>query len=120
LTCIDCHDRSRHKLDYEALGYNVTKDSSGNLTSATKPGSTLNLATLTEAPPMPQTGDIDGDSEVTTSDAVYLAKHVVELSGYETIFADGNIDGKDDGVTMSDAVYLAKHVVGLSGYGTIY
>jgi hypothetical protein len=44
LTCNDCH--KDHKLDYEALGYNVVKDASGNLTSATKPGSTLNLATL--------------------------------------------------------------------------
>ncbi len=41
LTCDDCH--KDHKLDYEALGYNVKKDASGNLTSATKPGSTLNL-----------------------------------------------------------------------------
>jgi len=41
LTCNDCH--KDHKLDYEALGYDVTKDASGNLISATKPGSTLNL-----------------------------------------------------------------------------
>jgi len=57
LTCIDCHDRSRHKLDYEALGYTVTKDTSGNLVSATKPGSTLNLATLTEGATGPGTGE---------------------------------------------------------------
>ena len=31
-------------------------------------------------------GDIDGNGEVTMSDAVYLAKHVVGLSGYETIY----------------------------------
>ncbi len=48
LTCIDCHDRSRHKLDYEALGYDVDYDEFGNLTSATKPGGTLNLATFAE------------------------------------------------------------------------
>jgi hypothetical protein len=57
LTCIDCHDRSRHKLDFEALGYDVLKDASGNLISATKPGSTLNLANLTE-------GATDGSSAV--------------------------------------------------------
>ena len=67
----------------------------------------------------PQTGDIDGNGDLTMSDAVYLAKHVVGLSGYETICADGDIDGNGD-LTMSDAVYLAKHVVGLSGYETIY
>ena len=68
----------------------------------------------------PKTGDIDGSGgEPTMSDAVYLAKHVVGLSGYETIQADGDIDCSGD-VTMSDAVYLAKHVVGLSGYETLY
>jgi hypothetical protein len=57
LTCIDCHDRSRHKLDYEALGYDVEYDEFGNLTSATKPGGTLNLATFAE-------GATDGSSAV--------------------------------------------------------
>ena len=64
-------------------------------------------------------GDINNDGEVTMTDAVYLAKHVVELSGYETIYADGDINN-DGEVTMTDAVYLAKHVVELSGYETIY
>ena len=44
LTCNDCH--KDYKLDYEALGYDVEKDASGDLISATKPGSTVNLATL--------------------------------------------------------------------------
>ena len=44
LTCGDCHDD--HKLNYETLGYNVTKDASGNLINATKPGIDWNLATL--------------------------------------------------------------------------
>jgi len=44
LTCSDCHED--HKLNFEALGYDVTKDASGDLISATKPGSTVNLATL--------------------------------------------------------------------------
>ncbi|MEA1863675.1 MAG: cohesin domain-containing protein [Euryarchaeota archaeon] len=66
------------------------------------------------------TGDIDGSGgDPTMTDAVYLAKHVVGLSGYETISANGDIDASGD-VTMSDAVYLAKHVVGLSGYETLY
>ena len=54
------------------------------------------------------------------SDAMYLAKHVVGLSGYETIYADGDIDGSGGNPAMSDAMYLAKHVVGLSGYETMY
>jgi len=44
LTCSDCHDD--HKLNFEALGYDVEKDASGNLISATKPGGTVNLATI--------------------------------------------------------------------------
>ncbi|MGP8319393.1 MAG: hypothetical protein ACT6FD_01170 [Methanosarcinaceae archaeon] len=44
LTCDDCH--KDHMIDFEALGYEVEKDASGNLTSATKPGESLNLANL--------------------------------------------------------------------------
>jgi len=58
LKCIDCHDRSHHKLDFEALGYNVTKDASGNLISATIPGSIApNLATFAEGAAGPGTGE---------------------------------------------------------------
>jgi len=42
LTCQDCHED--HVIDFEALGYDVEKDASGNLISATKPGESLNLA----------------------------------------------------------------------------
>ena len=44
LICDDCH--VDHKIDFEALGYEVEKDASGNLISATKPGESLNLADL--------------------------------------------------------------------------
>ncbi len=42
LTCVDCHED--HVIDFEALGYEVETDTSGNLISATKPGESLNLA----------------------------------------------------------------------------
>ncbi|NIA10454.1 MAG: hypothetical protein GWP10_12175 [Nitrospiraceae bacterium] len=42
LTCKDCHED--HVIDFEALGYDVEKDASGNLISATKPGESTNLA----------------------------------------------------------------------------
>ena len=42
LTCKDCH--KDHAVDFEALGYDVGEDASGNLISATKPGDSLNLA----------------------------------------------------------------------------
>ena len=61
-------------------------------------------------------GDVDGNPGVTMIDAMYLAKHVVGLPGFETIdeYAAG-VDG-NPGVTMIDAMYLAKHVVGLPGF----
>jgi len=66
-----------------------------------------------------QDEDINGDGKVDLKDAIYLAKHVVSLPGYEQIHADGdvNCDGKLD---LKDAIYLAKHVVGLPGYEKIY
>jgi len=42
LTCKDCHED--HAIDFEALGYDVEKDASEKLISATKPGKSLNLA----------------------------------------------------------------------------
>jgi PGF-CTERM protein len=42
LTCKDCHED--HVIDFEAIGYDVEKDASGNLISTTKPGESLNLA----------------------------------------------------------------------------
>ena len=42
LTCDDCHED--HKIDFEALGYDVEKDVSGDLISAIAPGESLNLA----------------------------------------------------------------------------
>jgi len=35
---------------------------------------------------LPKTGDINGDGKLTMKDAIYLAKHIVGLSGYETIY----------------------------------
>jgi len=68
---------------------------------------------------LPMNGDINGDNKLDLKDAIYLAKHVVGLPGYEQIHADGDIncDGKTD---LKDVIYLAKHVVGLPGYEQIY
>ena len=64
-------------------------------------------------------GDVDGNPGVTMIDAMYLAKHVVGLPGFETIdeYA-ADVDGNPS-VTMIDAMYLAKHVVGLPGFETL-
>ncbi|KAF5426677.1 Cytochrome c [Candidatus Methanomarinus sp.] len=47
LICEDCHED--HMIDFEALGYEVEKDTSGSLIKATKPGESLNLADLSPA-----------------------------------------------------------------------
>ena len=61
-------------------------------------------------------GDVNGDGEVDISDAMYLAKHVLGITGFEPIIeeaADVNGDGMID---ISDAMYLAKHVLGIEGF----
>jgi len=68
---------------------------------------------------LPPDGNINGIGGVTLADAIYLAKHVAQMSGYETLHADGNINGIG-GVTLADAIYLAKHVAQMSGYETLY
>jgi len=44
LICEDCHED--HRIDFEALGYEIEKDTSGIQTKATKPGESLNLVDL--------------------------------------------------------------------------
>lgn len=61
-------------------------------------------------------GDVNGDGEVTLFDAMYLAKHVIGITGFEDIVeaaADVNGNGK---IEISDAMYLAKHVLGIPGF----
>jgi hypothetical protein len=52
-------------------------------------------------------------------DAIYLEKHVGGFIGYETIYADGDINANGK-VTLVDAIYMAKHVGGFIGYEKIY
>ena len=61
LICDDCH--VDHKIDFEALGYEVEKDASGNLISATKPGESLNLADLSSD----DTQKMDTEAESTST-----------------------------------------------------
>nr|AAU83226.1 cytochrome c putative [uncultured archaeon GZfos27A8] len=64
LTCKDCHED--HVIDFEALGYDVEKDASGNLISATKPGESLNLADF-NAKAATGTGAREGSDESAAS-----------------------------------------------------
>jgi flagellar hook assembly protein FlgD len=61
-------------------------------------------------------GDVNGDGEVDIADAMYLAKHVIKITGFEDIIeeaADVNDDGEID---TSDAMYLAKHVIKIADF----
>jgi len=61
-------------------------------------------------------GDVNGDGNVTITDAMYLAKHVLGITGFEIIIV-GAADVNGDGViNIADAMYLAKHVLGKSGF----
>ncbi len=60
--------------------------------------------------------DVNGDTEVDSSDADYLAKYVVKAEGYtESISPKGDVNG-DGVVNLLDAICLARSVEGLSGY----
>jgi hypothetical protein len=61
-------------------------------------------------------GDVNGDGVVDIADAMYLAKHVLGITGFEKIIEEA-ADVNDDGVIdIADAMYLAKHVLGKSGF----
>ena len=94
-------------------------DVDGNCTGYVELDVTTDNATFTVGAGLPQDGNINGIGGVTLADAIYLAKHVAQMSGYGTLHADGNINGIG-GVTLADAIYLAKHVAGMSGYETLY
>jgi len=61
-------------------------------------------------------GDVNDDGEVALSDAMYLAKHVLGITGFEDV-VEAAADVNDDGeVALSDAMYLAKHVLDIPGF----
>ncbi|MEA1945166.1 MAG: Ig-like domain-containing protein, partial [Euryarchaeota archaeon] len=62
-------------------------------------------------------GDVNGDGKVDIADAMYLAKHVIGITGFEEIIEEAaDVDGEDGIIDIADAMYLAKHVLGKSGF----
>ena len=61
-------------------------------------------------------GDVNCDDAVDMHDAMYLAKHVLGIAGFENICENAADVNGDNDITSSDAMYLAKHVVGLKGF----
>jgi len=64
----------------------------------------------------PRHGDADGDSDLDLCDAMYIAKHVIGISGFEYLDEDAADVNGDGIVDMADAMYLAMHVLGVPGF----
>ena len=61
-------------------------------------------------------GDVSENGEVSLYDAMYLAKHVLGKTGFETMNERvGEVSGNSE-VTLYDAMYLSKHVLGEFGF----
>jgi len=61
-------------------------------------------------------GDVNRNGVVEISDAMYLARHISGISGFEVIEESiCDVNGNDE-VEISDAMYLAKHIAGITGF----
>ena len=61
-------------------------------------------------------GDVNGDDMVDIHDAMYLAKHVLGMSGFEVIIVEAADVNDDKVIDIADSMYIAKHVLGKSGF----
>ncbi|WP_164913616.1 lectin like domain-containing protein [Methanoculleus taiwanensis] len=64
-------------------------------------------------------GDANQDCRVTLYDAVYTARHLLEIEGYPMTESVGMVSGGDD-LSLVDAMYLAKHLLGLPGFEALH
>ncbi len=64
-------------------------------------------------------GDVNEDNRVTLYDAVYIARHTLEMEGYPMTKSVGIVSGGDD-LSLHDAMYLAKHVLAVPGYEQLH
>ncbi|RXE56201.1 hypothetical protein ABH15_08615 [Methanoculleus taiwanensis] len=64
-------------------------------------------------------GDANQDNRVTLYDAVYIARHTLEMEGYPMTGSVGMVSG-GEALSLPDAMYLAKHLLGILGYGTLH
>jgi hypothetical protein len=123
------YQTSNPGLDGAVIVANVTFIAVGNSGSSTPLD--LEVTTLTDATPncnpipyrimngsftMFLNGDVNGDSRVDVADCMYLAKHLLGVSGFETIVKDtADVNGNGE-VEASDCMFLAKHLAGMDGF----
>ena len=116
-------------LDGDVIVVEVTFTTVGNGGSSTPLN--LEVTTLTDATPncnpIPYTirdgsftvflnGDVNGDGIVDVADCMFLAKHLIGVSEFETIIeAAADVNG-NGAIEASDCMYLAKHLAGIVGF----
>ncbi|MEA1894939.1 MAG: cohesin domain-containing protein [Euryarchaeota archaeon] len=61
-------------------------------------------------------GDVNDDDVVDIHDAMYLAKHVLGITGFEVTIVEAADVNDDKVIDIADAMYLAKHVLGITGF----
>ena len=61
-------------------------------------------------------GDVNGDGVVDLHDALYLAKHVLGITGFEVIIVEAADVNDDKVIDIADAMYLTKYVLGIAGF----
>lgn len=64
-------------------------------------------------------GDVNGDGSVNAGDVMYLAKHILSITGYDTIIeCASDVDGTEP-IDSNDVLYLARYLIGITGYETL-
>jgi len=65
-------------------------------------------------PYTPIPGDFSGDGTTDSWDIAYMARFIIGIPGYETLYSD---DVSGDGVVdVWDCTYLARAIAGVPGY----
>ena len=112
-TCLRCNDSYRdtpttalgHLWDEGVVTKNPTNGEDGTMLF------TCNVCSETKTERIPKltyiVGDVDGDSEITSSDAVYLLMHTFYPEDYP-VEQESDFNG-DGSVNSSDAIYLLMY-----------
>ncbi len=85
-----------------------------------KDGNDHSNATGTISLTVIKNGDANEDNRVTLYDAIYIARHSLGMTGFETMHENVGDVSDDGSATMADAMYLAKHILGIPGFEVLH